>query len=301
MIKRTILISNPCYLKKKLDQLVVEYANPENQTRSVPIEDVGIVILDHHQITITQALLLALNQHNVALLNCNEQHMPLALMLPLYGHHTYTEKVKVHLQASLPLKKNLWQQTIVSKINNQAACLEWVGADPGRLYYLSKLVKSGDPENVEGRAASHYWNLLFDDTPQFKRHRFGDAPNNLLNYGYAILRSVVARALVASGMLPAVGIFHRNKYNPYCLADDIMEPYRPFVDKRVMQICESHTEIEDLTKELKQELLSIPVMDVLINGEKSPLMIAAGRTAASVMQCFEGVNRKVLYPEFINA
>ena len=301
MIKRTILISNPSYLKKLNSQLQVSYPDKDKESKSVPIEDIGILIMDNSQITITQALLLALNENNVAILNCNEKHMPLALMLPLYGHHTYTEKVKMHLQASLPLKKNLWQQTIVSKITNQAACLEWVGADPARLHYLANLVKSGDPENVEGRAASHYWSLLFDDTPKFKRHRFGDAPNNLLNYGYAILRSVIARGLVASGMLPAVGIFHRNKYNPYCLADDVMEPYRPFVDKLVMQICENYEEIDELTKELKQELLCIPVMDVLIDGEKSPLMIAVGRTAASLMQCFEGVNRKVLYPQFINA
>lgn len=297
MIKRTILISNPAYLAKQNSQLKVSYPNETTEGKSVPIEDIGILILDNSQITLTQSLLLALNQNNVAILNCNQKHLPEALMLPMTGHHTYTEKVKKQLKASVPLKKNLWRQTVISKINNQAAVLYWIGADAKRLTYLSRQVRSGDPDNVEGRAAFQYWSLLFDDTPKFKRHRFGDAPNNLLNYGYAILRSVIARSLVASGMLPAMGIHHRNKYNPFCLADDIMEPYRPYVDKLVMQICESIKDVEELTMELKRQLLSIPVLDVFINGEKSPLMVAAGRTAASLMQCFEGMNRKILYPE----
>ena len=300
MIKRTLYFGNSCYLKKKQDQLQVDYPDEEKESRPVPIEDVGIVVLDSPRITITQALLTALLENNAAIINCDQKHLPHALMLPMYGHHAFTEKVKQQLGASAALKKNLWQQTISAKIRNQAWVLEWAGGNAKRLHELSKKVKSGDPDNVEGRAAYYYWDALFQDTPGFKRQRFGDAPNNLLNYGYAIVRAIVARALVSSGLLPVCGIFHRNKYNPYCLADDIMEPYRPFVDKLVMEISAETDGIEELTTDLKQRILKVPVVDVSISGVKSPLMVACTRTSASLSQCFEGVARKVSYPEFLS-
>jgi CRISPR-associated protein Cas1 len=199
------------------------------------------------------------------------------------------------LESSQPLKKNLWQQTVVAKIENQAAVLQKVGINTDKMEYFQRQVKSGDPENVEGRAAAYYWENLFQ-TPGFRRHRFGDHPNGLLNYGYAILRSVVARALVASGMLPAVGIHHRNKYNPYCLADDIMEPYRPYVDQLVMEVMEQHPEKEEMNMEQKRALLQIPAMDIMIDGKSSPLMVGVQRTTASLSACFEGSSRKLIYP-----
>jgi CRISPR-associated protein Cas1 len=295
MIKRTLYFGNPCYLKKKQDQLMVDFPEEGMESKSVPIEDIGIVILDNPRITITQAALAAVNENNAVIVNCNEKHLPHALMLTTSSHHAYTEKLRFQLESTLPLRKNLWQQTVAAKINNQATLLDSWGVDTENMKYWAKHVKSGDPENMEARAAAFYWGKYHEG---FKRHRFGDPPNNLLNYGYAILRAVVARALVASGMLPAVGIHHRNKYNPYCLADDIMEPYRPWVDQLVLEICEGNEDIEELTPELKRELLSIPVMDVYIEKQKSPLMVGMQRTSASLMQCFEGSTRKIIYPVF---
>lgn len=298
MIKRTLYFGNPCYLKKKLEQLVVEYPDEEREGKTLPVEDIGVVVLDNLQITITQGLITALSENNVAIINCNSRHLPFSLMLPTAVHHAYTEKLRFQLEASVPLKKNLWQQTVIAKINNQAALVEKLGLNAARLHYLTGIVKSDDSENCEGRAASYYWKVLFYDNETFRRNRFGEPPNNLLNYGYAILRAIVARSLVASGLLTAMGIHHRNKYNPYCLADDIMEPYRPFVDELVIQIAGENDELEDLTPEIKKCLLEIPALDILIEGQSSPLMVGMQRTTASLMHCFEGESRKLVYPEF---
>lgn len=162
-------------------------------------------------------------------------------------------------------------------------------------------VRSGDPDNYEGRAAAYYWEQWFDILEvETTRGRFEEPPNNLLNYGYAVLRAVVARSVVGSGMLPAVGIHHRNKYNAYCLADDIMEPYRPYVDQLVFQIAQEKSNIEELIPELKKRLLEIPTLDVIIDGQQSPLMVATQRTSASLMQCFEKLSRKIHYPHMQN-
>lgn len=297
MIKRTLYFGNPCYLKKKQDQLQVDYPDESLDSKSVPIEDIGIIVLDNPRVTITQSLLAAISENNAVIINCNSQHMPFALMLPTAAHSTYTEKLRFQLDSSVPLRKNLWQQTVVAKISNQAALLAHWGIDVQNMKYWAKQVKSGDPENMEARAAAFYWGKYLEG---FKRHRYGAPPNNLLNYGYAILRAVVARSLVASGMLPALGIHHRNKYNPFCLADDIMEPFRPWVDRLVMEICEEQENIEELTPELKRALLSIPVLDIYIDKQKSPLMVGVQRTTASLMQCFEGTTRKIIYSEFVD-
>lgn len=309
MIKRTLYFGNPAYLSFKNSQLVIKLPEVENNdtlpnsfksssVKTIPIEDIGVVVLDNQQITITQGLLAALSENNAVIINCDFKHLPFSMMLPTAAHHAYTEKLRFQLEASVPLKKNLWQQTIIAKINNQAAMLEKLGVNAARLHYLSGIVKSGDKENCEGRAAAYYWKVLFDDEETFKRHRYGESPNNLLNYGYAILRGVVARSLVASGLLTAIGIHHRNKYNPYCLADDIMEPYRPLVDELVLQIAFEEDNLEQLSPLLKRKLLQIPAMDIFIDGQKSPLMVGMKRTTASLMQCFEGESRKLIYPEF---
>ncbi len=295
MIKRTLYFGNPCYLSKNKNQLVVELENREKRT--VPIEDIGMVILDHYQIKIPQPVLQALVANNAAVLVNDASHLPLGLLLPMASHNTYTEKLHFQLNASLPLKKNLWQQTIKKKILNQAALLYQLQIDTEKMRYWASQVKSGDPDNYEGRAAAYYWKTIFDQP--FKRGRFDAPPNNLLNYGYAILRSVVARSLVASGMLPALGIHHRNKYDAFCLADDIMEPYRPYVDRKVLSIIESDGFDGELTTDVKRQLLDIPVTDVLISGMSSPLMVGMQQTTASLMQCFEGENRKIAYPDFI--
>ena len=294
MIKRTLYFGNPCQLKKKNEQL--EFTGPEGEVKTVPIEDIGMVVFDNQQIMLSNALLMALMENNAAVLTTNWQHLPEGLLLPMAGHHAFTEKVKNQFEATEPLRKNLWQQTVSAKIRNQAALLRVMGADTENMLLWASKVRSGDPDNYEARAAACYWQNLFTDNEKFKRGRFEAPPNNLLNYGYAILRGVIARSLVGSGMTTFTGIHHRNKYNPYCLADDIMEPYRPFVDKVVLDILFEEEQIEELTPAIKKKLLVIPAMDIMIDAQTSPLMIGAQRTAASLMDCFEGISRKILFP-----
>jgi len=300
MIKRTLYFSNPCRLSKKDDQLRVEYPERE-EIKSVPVEDIGLIVLDNPRITFTHALLMSLTENNAAILSCNWQHLPEALMLPMTGHHAFTEKARCQLDASVPLMKNLWQQSITAKILNQASLLDEIGVDTENMHYWAGKVRSGDPDNLEGRAAAYYWKNVFMHMEEFRRNRYGEPPNNLLNYGYAVLRAVVARSLVASGMITFYGIHHKNKYNVHCLADDIMEPYRPFVDWVVLDIISEISDISELNPDVKKRLLVIPAMDVMIEAQKSPLMIAAQRTTAALMKCFEGESRKMVYPELLVA
>jgi CRISPR-associated protein Cas1 len=298
MIKRTLYFGNPAYLKTNNEQLVFESADT-GELKTLPIEDIGVLILDHPQITITQALIAKLLANNVALITCDNSHHPTGLLLSLDGHTLQSAKFQAQVEASVPLKKQLWQQTVSAKINNQARMLESISITAKNLRNWAQEVKSGDSDNHEAIAAAYYWKNIFPIFPDFKRERFGDAPNNLLNYGYAILRAIVARNIVASGMLPTLGIFHKNQYNAYCLADDMMEPYRPFVDKVVWDIVRQNGSFLELTPSMKKDLLNIPAMDVLINEEKSPLMLAVQKTTASLAKCFEGKQRKILYPEFV--
>jgi CRISPR-associated protein Cas1 len=297
MIKRTLFFGNPAYLSTKNEQLYISFPDAEKEDRTVPIEDLGMIVLENQQITITNGLLAKLTDRKVAIVSCNAQHLPEGLLLPMQGHTEQTERVRYQLEASQPLKKNLWQQTVSAKIKNQYSLLKEKGKDSKRLEYLYKNVNSGDSTNHEAQAAAIYWQELFE-IPDFNRGQSGIPPNNLLNYGYAILRAVIARALVSSGMLPGVGIWHRNKYNAYCLADDIMEPYRPYVDLVVSHIVETNEEYAELTTDLKKELLAIPALDVKIDGQKSPLMVAASRTTTSLFECFAGISRKIIYPEY---
>src|SRR5690606_503955 len=295
MIKKTLVFTNPCYLSLQNSQLVI--TNTEKEVRTVPIEDIGVLVLEHQQITITHGVMAALIQNNAAVITCDQSHMPIGLHLPLDGGHTQTERFRYQLGASLPLKKQLWQQTVSAKIWNQARVLEKIGFEVDNMYRWSKEVRSGDPENLEGRAAAFYWQSIFSHKFQFYRNRGGDPPNNLLNYGYAVLRAVVARALVSSGLLPTLGIFHRNKYNAYCLADDIMEPYRPFVDWVVYRIVDEGLAYQELDTTLKLRLLQIPQVNVYFDDMTSPLLVGVSRTTASLARCFEGSARKISYPE----
>lgn len=305
MIKRTLYFGNPAYLSTRNEQLVINLPNAQDMDNksgqnTVPIEDIGVLITDHQQITITHALLEKLLKNNCAVITCNSTHHPTGLFLPLDGNSIQSERFRHQINASVPLKKQLWQQTIKAKIENQATLLK--NSQPveveNMLWWASK-VTSGDSQNHEARAAAYYWANLFP-VDNFKRGREEAPPNNLLNYGYAILRALVARALVASGMMPTLGIHHHNRYNAYCLADDIMEPYRPFVDKVVLKLVKSGMPYTELSKEIKWDLLSIPTLDVIINGNRSPLMIALTQTTASLYSCFEGGARKIVYPEFPN-
>ncbi|MBR2770496.1 MAG: type II CRISPR-associated endonuclease Cas1, partial [Bacteroidales bacterium] len=270
----------------------------ESVTHTIPIEDIGVVVIDHKQITVTQGLLEALLANNCAIITCDKSHLPVGLMLPLSGNTIQNERFRHQLDASLPLKKQLWQQTVQQKIHNQAAVLQTCRNLPtSNMTKWEKDVRSGDPDNLEGRAAVFYWKNLFPEVDDFTREREGVAPNNMLNYGYAILRAVITRSLVSSGLIPTLGIHHHNRYNAYCLADDIMEPYRPYVDELVVRYTDDYGFPEELTPDIKKVLLGIPVLDVRIGGQKSPLMIAASQTTASLARCFTGESRKITYPE----
>ncbi|MBS1731361.1 MAG: type II CRISPR-associated endonuclease Cas1 [Bacteroidetes bacterium] len=308
MIKRTLYFGNPAYLKTSNEQLVVDFPAvsvtiPEGQqtikqeTKTIPIEDIGLVILDHKQVTITQSLLSKLLVNNCAVITCDDTHHPTGMLLNLDGNSLQSQKFQAQVNATVPLKKQLWQQTIIAKIQNQAAVLKIQRADNKILLHYANDVKSGDSENQEAKAAAYYWKHIFPEELEFKRERYGPPPNNLLNYGYAILRALVARSIVASGLLPTLGIHHRNQYNAYCLADDIMEPYRPYVDLVVFQIIRNNGKYLEMTPSMKKMLLEIPAMDVNLQGEKSPMMNAVQRTTASLAKCFEGTTRKILYPE----
>ena len=310
MIKRTLYFGNPAYLSLRNGQMVLRL--PEVDTngnlsqafkkeaeRTFPIEDLGVVILDDKRITITQGLMELLMKNNVAVITCDSTHMPSGLLMPLNGNTLQSERSRAQVDCSMPLRKQLWQQTIQAKINNQAAILKKTEpkAEIGCMKAWAADVRSNDVMNLEARAAAYYWKNLFPSIPDFVRGREEECPNNYLNYGYAILRGVVARSLVGAGLIVTLGIHHHNKYNAFCLADDIMEPYRPFVDEKVKQVVATHGLMDDITTAVKRELLSIPILDVIINGQRSPLMVAAGTTAASLVKCFTGEMRKIYYPE----
>jgi len=309
MIKKTLYFGNPAYLCLRQQQLVIQQPEVENNDtmpealkreceRTIPIEDIGVVVLDNRRITITSGAISALLENNVAVITCNEKSMPEGLLMPLEGNTLQQERFQAQIEASLPLRKQLWAQTVKQKIQNQEHVLRTytVGVETNCMRVWAGDVRSGDPENLEARAAAYYWKNLFPDIPCFVRDREGEAPNNLLNYGYAILRAVIARNLVASGLLPTFGIHHHNRYNAYCLADDIMEPYRPYVDELVIQIREQYDDVENLTRDLKAQLLQIPALDVVVDGKRSPLMIAAGITTASLARCYHGEARQISYP-----
>ena len=309
MIKKTLCFSNPAYLSLRDAQLLIRLPEVETNEiltesfkkeseRTIPIEDIGVVVLDNRRITVTSGVLEALLENNAAVITCDQRSMPVGLLLPLCGNTTQNERFRDQLEASVPLKKQLWQQTVKLKIQNQAYVLAQVtGKEEKAMNVWADNVRSGDPDNIEARAAAYYWRYLFPDIPTFVRGREGEPPNNLLNYGYAILRAVIARALVGSGLLPTLGIHHHNRYNAYCLADDIMEPYRPYVDQLVLEIIRKVDNYALLTKEIKMELLGVPMLDVVIAGKRSPLMIAAQQTTASLYKCFSGELRRISYPE----
>lgn len=311
MIKKTLYFGNPAYLSLRNAQLVIQLPEVQkNDTvsedfkkqneRTIPIEDIGVVVLDNKRITITTGAMDALLDNNSAIITCSSNGMPAGLMLPLACNTLQSERFRDQIDASLPLRKQLWQQTVKQKITNQEDVLRcYTLSETNCMRVWANDVRSGDPENMEARAAAYYWKNIFPEHPNFVRGRDGEPPNNMLNYGYAILRAIIARALVGSGLLPTLGIHHHNRYNAYCLADDIMEPYRPYVDELVIQIMNEVDDYSELDRDLKAKLLQIPVLDVTIDGRRSPLMIAAGTTTASLYKCFKGEQRHILYPSRI--
>lgn len=294
MLKKSILIENKSSITCKNLQL-----NIKNNSReaSIPIEDIGFIVLDHPEIYISITALNLLTVHNASVIICHTNHLPNGMLLNLNSHHIQQELFKHQINASVPLKKKLWQQTTIQKITNQGLLLQKVTNKKNSFEFLASKVLSGDTTNMEAVAANFYWKAFFDI--DFKRERFGNYPNNFLNYGYAILRAATARALSGSGLLNTLGIHHKSKYNAFALADDIMEPFRPLVDEAVYNIMQHYDE-QELNTEIKSVLLQLLTRTVYFKNEKSTLMIALQKTASSLQQCYSGKRKKIKYPKLWN-
>jgi CRISPR-associated protein Cas1 len=296
MLKKTILIENKSAVTMKNQQLVLK---TELRESIIPIEDIGFLVLDHSEIYLSIPAMNALIENNTALIICGKNHLPNGLFMNLNSHHIQQEIFRNQIEASVPLKKQLWQQTIVEKIKNQGALLSKITKRTNSLEFLASKVLSGDSSNMEGVAAQYYWkHFPFPNLAKegIKRERFGDYPNNFLNYGYAILRAATARALSGSGLLNTLGIHHKSKYNAFALADDIMEPFRPVVDEAVFEIMRHYDE-QELNTEIKAQLLQTLTRTVYFKDEKSPLMVALQKTASSLQQCYTGNRKKIKYPK----
>lgn len=295
MIKQTLFFTTPVLLSLKYNQIEIRYKDVE-EVITRPIEDVGVVIVESQLVQFTVPLLNALADNNVAVVFCNAQCMPNTMLMPLESNAVQQEVYRLQTEVSLPTKKRIWKEIIEHKIRNQAVLLELLGRDGNLLkpYYMNVL--SGDSDNREGLAAKIYWQQMYGRS--FNRSRNGESPNSWLNYGYAILRAAVARALLGSGLFPAFGLFHRNRYNAFPLADDVMEPYRPFVDYAVYQLFEDSPEA-CLDKEVKQQLVRVLFTDVKMKGQIRPLQVALSMTTASLVRALKDKKESIIYPSFV--
>lgn len=272
--------------------MIIKAKEDSGSSSSVPVEDIGFVILENQEISITMPLLNALADNNAAVILCSDKHMPNAMFMNLDSNSTQGESFRAQLSAAEPLKKNIWKQIVEAKIRNQAALLRKLDKDGDSLKPYYQNVKSGDSDNREGVAAKLYWNELFDE--KFMRVRTGPSPNEMLNYGYTVLRAAVARSLTGSGLLPSIGIFHRNRYNAFPLADDVMEPYRPFVDEIVFHLYANGE--NSLNKYSKSEILKLLYADTFFENVTRPLNIGISITTASLAKCYNGLQKRIIYP-----
>ena len=294
MLKIFIFIEKKCKVTSENLQLQVTSSERE---ASIPIEDIGFVVINNPEVYISITAFNLLVENNAAVIMCNNSDLPNGMFLNLNSHYIQQELFKNQIEASIPLKKQLWQQTVIEKIKNQGILLEKITKTKNQFEYLASKVLSGDTSNMEAVAANFYWKSFFEF--DFKRERFGNYPNNFLNYGYAILRAATARALSGSGLLNTLGIHHKNKYNAFALADDIMEPFRPIIDEAVFEIIQ-HYDDQELNTEIKSILLEILTRTVYFKNEKSPLMVALQKTTSSLQQCYAGTRKKIKYPKLWN-
>jgi CRISPR-associated protein Cas1 len=294
MLKKSILIENKASISTKNRQIIIK---TEARESSIPAEDIGVIVVDHPESYISIPAIVLLTENNCALVFCNPKHLPCGMLLNLDAHHIQQQIFRKQIEASEPLRKQLWQQTVVEKIQNQGLLLEKLSGKRNQFPHIASKVLSGDTSNMEGTAANAYWKMFFEI--DFKRERFGDYPNNFLNYGYAILRAATARSLSGSGLLNTIGIHHKNKYNAFALADDIMEPFRPAVDEKVFELIHAH-ETQELTTAIKSELLAVLTRTVYFKDTKSPMFVALQKTTASLQQCFTGERKKINYPKLWN-
>lgn len=296
MIKRTLFFSHAVCLTMKNNQLIIQKKDTQEES-SIPIEDIGFVVIENNQTYISIPVINELAKNNAAVIFCNEKHLPFSMNLPLDCNSIQNRLFSAQIEATLPTKKRCWQQIIEQKIRNQALVLDKYKINSIRLNEYAKNVKSGDSTNREAIAAKLYWDSLFDT--DWIRMRYGEYPNNLLNYGYAILRAATARALTGSGLLPTLGIFHHNKYDAYALADDMMEPYRPFVDDEVLEYTKDNLEQETIPIDFKKKILQVLTRDVKIGKVVRPLMIALTMTSSSLAKMLIGDDKELALPCFI--
>lgn len=295
MLKRTLVFQTPMQLTLKNQQIVIACKESNSETRTIPIEDVGVVILEHQQTSITLPLLNALAEANVQVVLCNDKGMPNAMLQNLSGNNQQGETLRNQMNCGEVLKKQLWKQIVEEKIKNQAALLYKVGIDGDVLKTYYKNVRSGDSDNREGIAARIYFQNLFGNS--FVRDRNQPGINALLNYGYTILRAAVARSLASSGLFAAIGVFHHNRSNAFPLADDVMEPFRPYVDEIVYNLAMKGK--LELTKEVKGELISLLYVDTVFDKVTRPLSVGLSLTTASLVKCYATEQSKLKFPKLV--
>jgi len=291
MIKRTVEISQqPAHLTVQLDQLLVQ-RNGDTVGR-IPCEDLGMLLVDQPAVTYTHHALTRLMEFDAAVVVCGRNHLPAGILLPLADHSQVVWRVQLQVDVPKPLVKQLWKQLVQAKIRAQAANLA-PGPARTRLLEIARHVRSGDPANAEGQAARFYWPALFSETA-FRRDPDGAPPNNLLNYGYAVVRAALARAIVAAGLLPALGLKHCNRANAFCLADDLIEPLRPLVDARVREMLSQGD--RELSPGVKAKLLALLAEPVVLRNEQGPLLVNLHRFVASLVACYEGNAKQLDIP-----
>jgi CRISPR-associated protein Cas1 len=295
VLRKTIEIATPgTRLSVAHRQLVIE--RPDTKPATVPIEDVGVLIVDDRRATYTQLVFVELLAAGATVVVTGPDHLPAGMMLPIDAHHIQTERHRAQVDASEPARKQIWRALVAAKLAQQGAALDWFGVTPNGLAEMAKRVRSGDPDNLEAHGAQRYWPLLFGK--EFRRDRAAEGINALLNYGYAVVRAATARAVVASGLIPSLGVFHKNRANPFCLADDLFEPYRPFVDWRVKRMTIERAGPPSLNeRSTRATLLSLFNETIVVAGRKWPLLLAIETSASSLARTLTGEERKLALPE----
>ena len=295
MIKRIIEISQArSYLSVKYGQLLIKQQG--EQVSSIPCEDIGVLLVDHQGVTYTHSVFTELLRCGAAVVLCGGDHHPAGMLLPIESNSVQTERFRQQIEAKEPVKKRLWKQIVKAKIKHQA---KLVGKDSDvykTLMTLRDRVRSGEPDNIEAQAGRKYWPVYLQDVT-FRRDINGAPPNNMLNYGYMVMRAAVARALCSAGLLPSLGIHHRNRYNAFCLADDLIEPFRGFVESKVRDIYSDIGPVDELEQATKAKMLEVLYDEVSIGGFKGPLMVGLHRTMASLQRCFAGEQKFIDLPE----
>lgn len=288
------LAEQPARLRVRYDQLIIE--RDQCVDVSVPLLDIAAVIVAHPQVSLTHAVLSGLMRCGATVICCDDQHLPAGMMLPINTHVTQTKRMAAQAAAGRPTNKRLWQQIVRAKIRAQARTLQIIHGTDGGLLELVGEVRSGDSQNVEAQAAARYWRLLFND-PMFRRRREAEDQNRLLNYGYAVLRAVVGRAVCAAGLHPSLGLHHHNQYNAFCLADDLMEPFRPLVDRIVVDVVAQRGADAPLDRESKRALLELLTQRFEWQGESRTFFDFAARAASSLAQVYTGEAKRLVLPE----